>query len=146
MNYFKVDDEVRVLEKATSGNVKVGTIDVITFVGDDGAVKVGNRMFNWFLGENGGKLELVKTEPIYPNPPHIHQKEINAWAAGAQIEGNHVGEDWYVINVTPKWFPSVKYRVKPDVPTVDPRLELLNEKLAELNKAVAYVKKEIGEL
>jgi hypothetical protein len=144
MEDFKLGDEVRVLEMATHGDVNVGTVDVITFVRPDGTVGVGGSFGNWFLGKSGGELELVKPEPAYPNPPHIHHKEIIAWADGADIQWfGQINEKWYDTDGTPKWILGVKYRVKPDV---NPRLELLNEKLAELNKAVAFVKKEIGEL
>jgi len=147
MNDFKLGDKVRVLEKAIGGDVPVGTIGVIISVGKFGAVQVGTGYANWFLGSAGGKIELVKPEPVYPNPPQMHQKEIIAWAKGAQIQWfGPLTQKWYDSASVPVWKPDVKYRVKPDVPTVDPRLELLNEKLAELNKAVAYVKKEIGEL
>ena len=60
MSNFKVGDEVRVLEKADGGDVQVGTVDVITYVGDVGVVAVGNSTCRWFLGVNGGKIELVK--------------------------------------------------------------------------------------
>lgn len=63
---FKVNDKVRVLKKANHGSVKVGTVGVITFVKPDGAVQVGNDGYNWFLGCNGGKLELVKPELVKP--------------------------------------------------------------------------------
>ena len=147
MKEFKVGDEVRVLKMANGGDVPVGTIGVITSVGKFGAVRVGTGgMFNYFLGGAGGKIELVKTEPVYPNPPHSHQKLIIEWADGADIQRFGTSSELWDDVTTPAWNPNVKYRVKPDVTTVDPRLELLNEKLAELHKAVAYVKKEIGEL
>jgi hypothetical protein len=60
MKNIKLGDEVRVLKKSNGGDVKVGTVDVITFVDDEGEVRVGNSICNWFLGCNGGKLELVK--------------------------------------------------------------------------------------
>jgi hypothetical protein len=144
MKDFKLGDEVRVLEEAKYGDVKVGTVDVITFVRPDGTLGVGGSFGNWFLGGAGGKLELVKPEHVHHNAPHIHQKEIIAWAAGADIQ-YFVPPFvvWYDCDSKPAWNPTIKYRVKPDV---NPRLELLNEKLAELNKAVAFVKKEIGEL
>jgi hypothetical protein len=198
MKYFKLGDEVRVLEMANGGEVPVGTVDVITDVLSNGEVRVGSSSYNWFLGGNGGKLGLVKPEPVikvgdivelingtkykgklhnkvksistcgkylrvgdadgdgwaivqfklapcvYPNPPQMHQKEIIAWAKGAQIQWfGKLNEKWYDNENTPPWRTDIEYRVKPDV---NPRLELLNEKLAELNKAVEYVKKEIGEL
>jgi hypothetical protein len=204
MKEFKLHDKVRVLEMAIDGDVLVGTTDFITRVGSDGSVGVGNSMYNYFLGTNGGKLklvkpELVKPEPVikvgdivelingtkykgklrnkvksistcgkylrvaggdgwaidqfklapceYPNPPQMHQKEIIEWAKGAQIQYfSPPSEDWHYIDGTPKWYPKVRYRIKPDVPDVDPRLELLNEKIAELQKAMAVIKKEIGEL
>jgi hypothetical protein len=62
MEDFKLGDEVRVLEKATHGDVRVGTVGIITFVDDNEEVRVGNNGYNWFLGESGGKLELVKPE------------------------------------------------------------------------------------
>ncbi len=68
MEDFKLNDEVRVIEKAIDGNVPVGTVDVITYVSNNGMVKVGDSFFNCFLGGNGGKLELVK-------PKHQHQHE-----------------------------------------------------------------------
>jgi len=145
MSNFKVGDKVRVLEKAIGGDVAVGTIDVITDVWSDGAVRVGTGYgLNYFLDDNGGKLELVKPEPVYPNPPHIHHKEIKAWADGAQIQWfGPLTETWYDSASVLVWKPDVKYRVKPHI---DPRLEVLNDKLAELHKAVAFVKKEIVEL
>jgi hypothetical protein len=197
---FKLGDEVRVLEMSKNGALKVGTVGNITDVLGC-KVRVGAVGRNWFFGSLGGKLELVTHEPVikvgdiverrngatyrgklrnrvksistcgkylqvddgdgdgwainqfklapcvYPNPPQMHQKEIIEWAKGAQIQYfSTPSEDWHYIDGTPKWYLKVRYRVKPDVPDVDPRLELLNEKLAELNKAVAYVKKEIEEL
>jgi hypothetical protein len=68
MEDFKMGDEVRVLEKAKNGKVEVGTVDVITRADDDGTVRVGNYELNFFLGCNGGKLELVK-------PKRQHQCE-----------------------------------------------------------------------
>jgi hypothetical protein len=152
MNDFKICDEVRVIEKAIHGTVPVGTVDVITVVHPHGEVRVGNSSRNWFLGGNGGKLELVKRElvkpePVYPNPPQMHQKEIIAWAKGAQIQWfGKINEKWYDNENTPPWRTDIEYRIKPDVPDVDPRLELLNEKKAELQKAMALINKEIGEL
>jgi hypothetical protein len=145
MKDFKLDDEVRVLEMAIWGDIPVGTVDVITYVGSGGTVRVGYSVGNSFLGGAGGKLELVKPEHKCPNAPHVHQKEIIAWANGADIQAFSPwgGGGWQDTIRVPNWSPTAKYRVKPDV---NPRLELLNEKLAELNKAVAFVKKEIGEL
>ena len=68
MEDFKLGDEVRVLEKAKNGKVEVGTVDVITRADDDGTVRVGNYELNFFLGCNGGKLELVK-----PKSQHQHE-------------------------------------------------------------------------
>lgn len=142
MKKLKLNDEVRVLEKAMYGNVPVGTVDVITYVGRDGTVRVGDdgKGSNWFLGGGyaGGKLELVK--PTYPNPPHIHQKEIKAWADGAIIQWHSdITKKWNVRD-KPGWCIDQKYRVKP---AVDPRLQLLNEKLGGLEKSVENTKKEI---
>ena len=142
MNDFKVGDKVRVLEEAVGGDVQVGTIDVITYVCSNGVVRVGTGYASWFLGFSGGKLELVKAEAEYPNPPHIHHKEIIAWAKGAQIQWfGPLTETWYDSASVLVWKPDGKYRVKPDV---DPRLEALNEKLAELNKEISEIKKQIG--
>ena len=148
MKEFKVGDEVRVLKMANGGDVPVGTIGVITSVGKFGAVRVGTGgMFNYFLGGAGGKIELVKPEPEYPNRPQMHHKEIIAWARGAQIQWfGPLTEKWYDSASVPAWKPDVKYQVKPDVPTVDPRLKLLNGKFAELNKELSEIKKQIGEL
>jgi hypothetical protein len=143
MKDFKLGDEVCVLEMAIWGGIPVGTVDVITYVGSGGTVRVGYSVGNSFLGGAGGKLELVKPEHKCPNAPHVHQKEIIAWARGAKIQYlSRINKKWYDVD-TFSWDKHMKYRVKPDV---NPRLELLNEKLAELNKAVAFVKKEIGEL
>jgi hypothetical protein len=77
----------------------------------------------------------------------MHQKEIIAWAKGAQIQWfGKLNEKWYDNENTPPWRTDIEYRIKPDVPDVDPRLELLNEKKAELQKAMALINKEIGEL
>jgi hypothetical protein len=87
------------------------------------------------------KYKIVRT---YPNAPHIHQKEIKAWADGADIQWfGKSSKVWYPHNGDPKWHLNIIYRVKPDV---DPRLEELNATLADLNKSVAFVKKESGEL
>jgi hypothetical protein len=145
MEDFKLGDKVRVLEMAIGGDVLVGTTDFITWVDSDGSVEVGNGMYNYFLGTNGGKLELVK--PTYPNPPHIHQKEIKAWADGAQIQWfGKIGKKWYGCDNKPSWRTDLRYRVKPDVPAVNLHLELLNKKLAEVREAMDLINKEIGEL
>jgi len=142
MSNFKVGDKVRVLEEAVGGDVQVGTIDVITYVCSNGVVRVGTGYASWFLGFSGGKLELVKAEAEYPNPPHIHHKEIIAWAKGAQIQWFGHGK-WFDSGGKPVWNPSVKYRVKPPV---DPRLLVLNEKLAEIQKELSEINKQIGEI
>ena len=144
MSNFKVGDEVRVLEKADGGDVQVGTVDVITYVGDVGVVAVGNSTCRWFLGVSGGKLELVNPEPVCHNAPHMHHKEIIAWAEGAQIQWFGLySQKWNDSDGTPVWSTDVKYRVKP---AVNPRLEALNDKLAELNKEISEIKKQIKEL
>jgi hypothetical protein len=196
MKEFKLHDKVRVLEMATDGDVPVGTTDFITRVGSDGSVGVGNSMYNYFLGTNGGKLklvkpELVKPEPVitvgdivelingatykgklrnrvksistcgkylrvgdadgdgwaidqfklapcvYTNPPQMHQKEIIAWAKGAQIQYFSTWPNvWKDCGRKPEWNTKGKYRVKP---AVDPRLQLLNEKLVKLKQEIAVI-------
>jgi hypothetical protein len=143
MEDFKLGDEVRVLEKAIDGNVEIGTVGFVTLLDADGTVGVGGSFGNWFYGGNGGNLELVKPETVYPNTPHVHQKEIKAWADGADIQWySNTTEKWNVTN-EPLWCTKTKYRVKP---AHDPRLSELNEKLVKLYKKIDAIYKEIGEL
>ena len=144
MSDFKVGDKVRVLEMAIGGDILVGTVDVITDVRGNGVVLVGKSSCNYFLGGHGGKLELVNPEPVCHNAPHMHHKEIIAWAEGAQIQWFGLySQKWNDSDGTPVWSTDVKYRVKP---AVNPRLEALNDKLAELNKEISEIKKQIKEL
>jgi hypothetical protein len=46
--------------------------------------------------------------------PHIHQKEIIAWANGAQIEMQREDGSWVYI-YSPAWCAQYKYRITPNV-------------------------------
>ena len=46
------------------------------------------------------------------NKPHIHAKEIHAWADGKDIQAFGYGE--WVDTGSPSWLADTKYRVKPE--------------------------------
>ena len=67
--------------------------------------------------------------------PHVHQKEIIAWANGAEIEvqAPH-GMGWYpYVGVAPRWQASA-YRVKPKLTPTQLRIKELTEELMELKE------------
>lgn len=43
--------------------------------------------------------------------PHKWEKEIKAWASGAEIE-QKIGETWHQV-LTPSWHRDTEYRIKP---------------------------------
>jgi len=47
--------------------------------------------------------------------PHIHQKEIIAWANGADIQYQNYYGKWFDCQGQPAWVETTKYRVKPNV-------------------------------
>lgn len=47
--------------------------------------------------------------------PHIHQKEIIAWANGADIQYQNYYGKWFDCRGQPAWVETTKYRVKPNV-------------------------------
>ncbi len=62
--------------------------------------------------------------------PHVHQKEIIAWANGAEIEvqAPH-GMGWYpYVGVAPRWQASA-YRVKPKLTPTQLRIQELKEEI-----------------
>ena len=138
---FRLDDKVRVLEKADNGDVKVGTVDVITDVLRNGEVRVGNRYANWFLGCHGGKLELVKPEPVYPNKPHKHAELIKAWADGADIQAFSTwGGEWQDTVRAPSWHIDTQYRIKPVKSDKDIQIEALEAQAKQLATDIAKLK------
>ncbi len=78
--------------------------------------------------------ETAIKDALYPNPPHIHQKEIIAWANGADIEYlTPVYNNWCV-TPTPPWNSGYKYRVaNPRRAEIKAEIERLEEKLKSLD-------------
>lgn len=53
------------------------------------------------------------------NKPHPHKASIIAWANGAEIEVSCLtADDWYPVD-EPKWYPDMKYRIKPTPPKAE---------------------------
>tara|TARA_R110000824_G_scaffold23140_5_gene83479 strand:- start:7283 stop:7876 length:594 start_codon:yes stop_codon:yes gene_type:complete len=70
-------------------------------------------------------FELAPEQPSKLTP-HIHAKEIKAWADGATIQCyQNVLGNWGVGGDNPSWNPNFRYRVKPD----DAETELLKAKV-----------------
>ena len=59
---------------------------------------------------------------------HKHAEIIKAWADGAEIEYRHGHMDgWNSLEVCPKWFDFVEYRIKPAEPKMEKRLAWLDD-------------------
>jgi hypothetical protein len=68
--------------------------------------------------------------------PHVHQKEIIAWANGEEIETmTRKGVKWMVFK-TPAWSLNQQYRVKPKLTPTQLRIQELTEELVKLKEQV----------
>jgi hypothetical protein len=66
--------------------------------------------------------------------PHVHQKEIIAWANGEEIQvQGQGGGDWYPAN-PPEWLLNQQYRVKPKLTPTQLRIKEIVAELHELHK------------
>jgi len=79
-------------------------------------------------------FELVKQKPT----PHIHCKEIKAWADGAIIQGKHPHGKWY--DCDPCWFADWEYRIKPDKPDNTEEIIKIKHQIANLQAKVELLK------
>lgn len=138
----RVGDTVRVLLQADFGDVKAGTVDVVTKVTANGTVQVGTGKHNAFYGRSGGKLELVTT--AYPNAPHKHADMIKAWADGAEIEYKCKGMSLYYPVPNPQWLlvTGGKYRIKAQTVKSDKdiQIEKLEQQAIDLAAAISKLK------
>jgi hypothetical protein len=81
--------------------------------------------------------------------PHVHQKEIIAWANGEEIEIFIVGltSNVWVSRPSPMWDVASSYRVKPKLTPTQLRIKELTEelvKLKEQNDVEIGIKKVMG--
>ncbi len=87
-----------------------GVYEVVMYNGCLGVI-IENETF-W--QETGSRFIIIeetsKEDAPYPNPPHIHQKEIIAWANGANIEVYDDWDEWFPLE-EPSWLPDLQYRV-----------------------------------
>jgi hypothetical protein len=72
-----------------------------------------------------GEKELV---------PHVHQKEIIAWANGEEIEYYSETKIRWSPMSSPSFLPLVKYRVKPELTPTQLRIKELTEELQKLHE------------
>jgi len=104
-----------------------------------------NNLGNFFSGEY--TLVCRPSEQVkpasYPNPPHKHADIIKAWADGAEIQKQVLGE-WVNITLPRGLCPNFKsghiYRIKPD------ELRAKEIELKEAEKEVARIKAEMKRL
>jgi hypothetical protein len=81
--------------------------------------------------------------------PHVHQKEIIAWANGEEIEYNYKMSStpiWHR-SLNPNWTLTTTYRVKPKLTPTQLRIQKLTEelqKLKEQNDVECGIKKVMG--
>ena len=147
---FKVGDKVRVVEKATHGDIEVGVEGVLTEARPFGDVRLGRSGAGFFYGDDGGKLELVKDE--YPNPPHKHRDLIIEWAKGADIEFNSLARNgkWVACQHTPVWEVTTNYRITApkvlkspkdlEVYRIEEEMRIISEKQLKLAEDLANLK------
>jgi hypothetical protein len=65
--------------------------------------------------------------------PHVHQKEIIAWANGEEIETKRVKSSvWHTCR--PEWSLLQKYRVKPELTPTQLRIQELTGELQKLHE------------
>jgi hypothetical protein len=70
------------------------------------------------------------------NTPHVHQKEIIAWANGDEIEIFIVGltSNVWVSRPSPMWDVASSYRVKPKLTPTQLRIKELTEEIQKLHE------------
>jgi hypothetical protein len=66
--------------------------------------------------------------------PHVHQKEIIAWANGEGIEYYSQTKYRWCLMSTPSFLPLVRYRVKPKLTPTQLRIQELTEELVKLKE------------
>lgn len=108
---LKEGDEVICVESAYH-EYEVGKVYPIEF-----NIVAGEFRISEFWTGYSGTFEVHKIKSLKGvYPPHIHCKEIKAWADGAIIQYySTLLEGWTgAFNNTPAWNINCKYRVKPD--------------------------------
>ena len=82
----------------------------------------------------GEMLSLLGVEKKEKLVPHVHQKEIIAWANGGAIEvRGSLGGAWYPAN-PPEWLLHQKYRVNPKLTPTQLRIKELAEEIQKLKE------------
>ena len=78
-------------------------------------------------------LSLLGEEQLVP---HVHQKEIIAWANGEEIESliKGLAPDTWVAVCLPLWAATNSYRVKPKLTPTQLRIQELTEELVKLKE------------
>jgi hypothetical protein len=66
--------------------------------------------------------------------PHVHQKEIIAWANGEEIEFLSILSGRWVQAFTPRFTEDTQYRVKPEITPTQLRIQELTEEIVKLRE------------
>jgi hypothetical protein len=66
--------------------------------------------------------------------PHVHQKEIIAWANGEEIEVRGIDDKLWYPCVQPLWNLPTSYRVKPKLTPTQLRIQKLTEEIVKLKE------------
>jgi len=115
MNKFKIGDGVKVLResKGYRGNANGGSSAYI--------VDNQNGENEWFLleGDEGVMFAWLHEDDLKLTDsclvPHIHKKEIIAWANGSKIQEWSYRSTCWISLTSPSWSVDCKYRVEPEV-------------------------------
>jgi hypothetical protein len=94
----------------------------------------------WHTAHGGGAitykemLSLLGAKEEEVLVPHVHQKEIIAWANGEEIEYYSETRGVWSLRSSPSFLPLVQYRVKPKLTPTQLRIREIVAELNELHK------------
>ena len=91
--------------------------------------------YNHYIFNNEQVARLISEIKVTsPTPvPHIHAKEMIAFANGYEIEYSSKALDKWFLVTNPSWYETIEYRVKKDN---SDKIALLEKCVAQLNKQI----------
>ena len=120
-NKFKAGDKVRCIDAdGLSGLLEHGKVYTVLEVDGNYLMCYGPSLWHC------ERFELVEQPEQTTTKPHPHRDLIIAWANGAKVE--FLNRTTWVGTETPSWYPSNKYRIKPE-----PKPDVVKELFAEVD-------------
>jgi len=131
MNKFKIGDKVRIISdtKGCQSVLRINDVGVIeSFYYHNDKPKSAHMECDEDSESCFHDLNYI--ELVTPKPtPHIHKKEIIAWANGSEIEMTHHLLLAWVECEHPEWQKHIQYRVKPQLTESALRIKALQKEI-----------------